>query len=73
MSHSKKKAAISAVQHTPTLGEEEKFAKVVQLRGANICEVEFPNGERTLSQIPQRFRKLIWIKTGKSFNLYPIF
>eukprot|EP01115_Flamella_aegyptia_P009860 TRINITY_DN42644_c1_g1_i1.p1 TRINITY_DN42644_c1_g1~~TRINITY_DN42644_c1_g1_i1.p1 ORF type:complete len:163 (-),score=47.54 TRINITY_DN42644_c1_g1_i1:24-512(-) len=64
MSHSRKHVKVTVLQDTPEIQEDEKIAKVVELRGANICEVVFANGEHTLCQIPTKFRKLIWIKTG---------
>jgi len=64
MSHSRKHLAVSVLQTSPEVSETERIARVIGLRGANICEVEYPNGERILCQIPTKFRKLIWIKTG---------
>jgi len=48
----------------PVPVEGESIVKVVELRGSNICEVEFPEGEKMLVQIPTKFRKLVWIKRG---------
>ncbi len=64
MSHSRKHVQAAVLNETPTLTPEDKIARVKELRGANVCEVEYSTGEKVLSQIPTKFRKLIWIKTG---------
>jgi len=64
MSHSRKRITSTALTSLPLPSEEEKVARVTELRGANICEVELSDGERILVQVPNRFRKLVWIKRG---------
>jgi hypothetical protein len=46
----------------------ETVARVTDLRGSNVCEVELPTKEKLLCTIPQKFRKLIWIKKGIVFS-----
>jgi len=64
MSHSRKNLKAKALNEEIILTEEQKFGRVLELRGSNICEIEYTNGEKLLCQIPQKFRKLIWIKRG---------
>eukprot|EP01116_Phalansterium_solitarium_P017164 TRINITY_DN415_c0_g1_i1.p2 TRINITY_DN415_c0_g1~~TRINITY_DN415_c0_g1_i1.p2 ORF type:complete len:190 (+),score=66.97 TRINITY_DN415_c0_g1_i1:128-697(+) len=64
MSHSRKHLTRDALNSFPVPAETETIAKVVELRGSNICCVLYPDGERVLAQIPNRFSKLIWIKRG---------
>lgn len=63
--HSRKHVTNTMLQDYPLPGETEKIARVIQLRGSNVCEVELPSGDKNLVQIPTRFKKLIWIKIGK--------
>jgi len=65
MSHSRKKLQASALHGHPILDPNiDRVAKVFEFRGANICEVEFPDTTRILVHIPSRFRKTVWIKRG---------
>lgn len=69
MSHSRKHLRDAQLNSFPIPTEDEKIARVTELRGANICEIEYkPNGEKSLAQIPSKFRKLIWIKRGKNIK-----
>jgi len=64
MSHSRKHLTTTVLTSLPLPSEAEKVVKVIELRGANICEVEEADGQRYLVQVPTRFRKLVWIKRG---------
>jgi len=64
MSHSKRKIAVNTLTNLPVPGETEKIARVTELRGSNICEVEIPEGEKFLVQLPTKFRKTVWVKRG---------
>jgi len=64
MSHSRKHLTTTVLTSLPLPSESENLVRVIELRGANICEVELPNSERFLVQVPTRFRKLVWIKRG---------
>jgi len=64
MSHSRKHMTHDALTSYPEPNDKERVARVLELRGSNICEIEYEDGERVLCQIPTRFRKLIWIRRG---------
>eukprot|EP01118_Nematostelium_gracile_P003946 TRINITY_DN1465_c0_g1_i1.p1 TRINITY_DN1465_c0_g1~~TRINITY_DN1465_c0_g1_i1.p1 ORF type:complete len:190 (+),score=32.91 TRINITY_DN1465_c0_g1_i1:77-571(+) len=64
MSHSRKNLKAQALSEEVSISPEEKIAQVTELRGSNVCEIRYPDGSKTLGQIPTRFRKLIWIKRG---------
>jgi len=64
MSHSRKHLTQDALNSFPEPNEKEQIARVIELRGSNICEIEYKDGQRLLCQMPSRFRKLIWIKRG---------
>jgi len=64
MSHSRKHLKTSVLNSFPVPSELELVARVTELRGSNICEVQLPKGEKLLVQIPTRFRKTVWIKRG---------
>jgi len=64
MSHSRKHMTREALSAFPLPVDKERIARVVELRGSNICEIQYDDNERVLCQIPTRFRKLIWIKRG---------
>mmetsp|Transcript_4234 Transcript_4234/g.6238 ORF Transcript_4234/g.6238 Transcript_4234/m.6238 type:complete len:167 (-) Transcript_4234:1495-1995(-) len=42
----------------------EHLAKVMDLRGDNVMQVEMDNGSLTLVLLPKKFHKLIWISRG---------
>lgn len=54
----------------PEPKENEQIAKVIGLKGANMCEIEYANKSTSICVIPTKFRKLIWIKKGE-INLQP--
>lgn len=65
MSHSRKHLTQKIVNEYPIPKDQQKFVKVIELRGSNICEVQEPDGTKFLVSFPAKFRKLIWIKRGK--------
>ncbi|DBA04480.1 TPA: hypothetical protein N0F65_010076 [Lagenidium giganteum] len=48
----------------PEPKENEEIVRVISLRGSNIFEVVHADGSKSLTMLPQRFRKLIWVKRG---------
>mmetsp|Transcript_5375 Transcript_5375/g.7549 ORF Transcript_5375/g.7549 Transcript_5375/m.7549 type:complete len:163 (-) Transcript_5375:28-516(-) len=64
MSHSRKHLKTSALSSFPVPNDVDKVAQVTELRGGNVCQIRFPDSSVTLCQIPNKFRKLIWIKKG---------
>lgn len=48
----------------PEPKENEQVVKVVGLRGSNLFEVQDEHGATTVTMLPTKFRKLIWVKRG---------
>lgn len=48
----------------PEPKESEQIVRVVGLRGGNLFEVADAVGTHSLTLLPAKFRKLIWIKRG---------
>ena len=57
----------------PVPEEDQVIARVTDVRGGNIVEVEFADGARTLCMIPTKYRKKVWIRNGKRNNIIFIF
>ena len=68
MSHSRKHLKTSALSSFPVPNEIDRVAQVTELRGSNVCQIRFPDSSVTLCQIPNKFRKLIWIKKGRGLT-----
>ncbi|PRP84157.1 hypothetical protein PROFUN_04148 [Planoprotostelium fungivorum] len=64
MSHSRKHLRDAHLNSYPEPKENEQIARVIDLRGANMCDVELSQDGSSIAVIPTRFRKLIWIKKG---------
>ncbi|KAK9814192.1 hypothetical protein WJX72_001988 [[Myrmecia] bisecta] len=45
-------------------GPGQRIVRAVGSRGGNIVEVEYPDGHKTLSLLPARFNKKLWVKRG---------
>ena len=46
------------------LANNEYIATVISNRGDNTFFIQFPNENQELANLPKKFNKLIWIKTG---------
>lgn len=46
------------------LSDNEFIATVLSNRGDNTFFIQFPNENQELANLPKKFNKLIWIKTG---------
>lgn len=66
MSHSRKHMTQGYKNNFPEPKPTEKIGRVIELRGSNQCEIEYPNGERVLVKFPAKFKKLLWIKRGNN-------
>jgi len=44
--------------------ESQSIVRVFDLRGGNVCEVEYPNGDKILALIPAKFKNVLWIRKG---------
>lgn len=64
MSHSRKHLKNAHLNSYPEPSDNEEVALVVDLKGANMCDIELSSGATSIAVIPSRFRKLIWIKKG---------
>jgi len=64
MSRSRKHVTAQALDYFPTPEEGEKIVRVVSIRGSNILEVEYPEGDKVLALMPAKFNKVIWVKRG---------
>jgi len=64
MSRSRKHVTSQALDDYPIPQEGEKIVKVISIRGSNILEIEYPDGEKVLALMPARFNKVIWVKRG---------
>ncbi|ETI40666.1 hypothetical protein F441_13956 [Phytophthora nicotianae CJ01A1] len=48
----------------PEPKENELIVRVTALRGSNLFEVVDANGVKSVTMLPTKFRKLIWVKRG---------
>jgi len=48
----------------PEPKEGEAVVRVVASRGGNLIEVETGDGSRSLCRLPNRYRKVVWVKRG---------
>lgn len=48
----------------PEPKENEQIVRVVALRGSNLFEVVNAAGDKSVTMLPTKFRKLIWVKRG---------
>ncbi|KAG0051432.1 putative RNA-binding protein eif1ad [Gryganskiella cystojenkinii] len=55
----------------PELESDQRFARVLGSRGKNIHEVQFPDGEELLVNLPPKFRSLVWVKRGSYVIIQP--
>jgi probable RNA-binding protein EIF1AD len=60
----RKQVEADVLHGLPELGALEAVALVARGAGANLFEVLFDSGARTLAALPARFRKLVWLKRG---------
>jgi len=44
--------------------EDEEIVRVVASRGGNLIEVETVEGVQALCRLPNRYRKVVWVKRG---------
>lgn len=54
----------------PEPKENEQVVKVVGLRGSNLFEVQDEHGATSVTMLPTKFRKLIWVKRGTFVYIY---
>eukprot|EP01087_Luapelamoeba_hula_P020211 TRINITY_DN6857_c0_g1_i1.p1 TRINITY_DN6857_c0_g1~~TRINITY_DN6857_c0_g1_i1.p1 ORF type:complete len:211 (-),score=60.69 TRINITY_DN6857_c0_g1_i1:178-810(-) len=84
MSHARKHVVAQALDAMHALPEEalqylsptsdnneRSIVLVTALRGGNVLEVQYPNGEQILCLLPAKFNKTIWIKRGQYVIIEP--
>ncbi|GLD99947.1 hypothetical protein PINS_up008675 [Pythium insidiosum] len=60
-----RKGVTNKVLHgNPEPQENEQIVRVIALRGGNLFEVQDAEGATSLTMLPAKFRKLIWVKRG---------
>ncbi|POM59506.1 Translation initiation factor eIF1A-like protein [Phytophthora palmivora] len=52
----------------PEPKENELIVRVTALRGSNLFEVVDANGAKSVTMLPTKFRKLIWVKREKTLS-----
>ncbi|KAG0198158.1 hypothetical protein BGX28_008385 [Mortierella sp. GBA30] len=67
----RKQATSDILTDVPELEEGQRFARVLGSRGKNIHEVQFPDGEELLVNLPPKFRSLVWVKRGSYVIIEP--
>ncbi|KAG0280982.1 hypothetical protein BGZ95_007657 [Linnemannia exigua] len=68
----RRKAATSDIlTDIPELEEGQRFARVLGTRGKNIHEVQFPDNDELLVNLPPKFRSLVWVKRGSYVIIEP--
>lgn len=65
MSKIRKHIKLQLEQEYPEPKENESIVRVVETRGTNQVQVEYPNGNTILCMTPTKFRKMVWIKKGQ--------
>jgi len=71
MSRSRKHVQSQILNEYPEPEPNQSIVRVVQTRGTNQIEAEYPNGERILVMLPTKFNKLVWTKKG-TFDFWSI-
>jgi len=59
-----KKRTLIELRTAPVPNESQKIVRVTAVCGANQLEIEQPNGDKCVCDIPTKFQKKIWIKRG---------
>jgi len=71
MSHSRKHVVNKTLLNFPVPDEDQHIVRVTEMRGTNVVEVEYTNGDKILCLMPAKFRKRIWIKKGNYLIIEP--
>lgn len=56
--------ALETITPPQTLKATQQIARVKQAAGNNLYQLELPNTDTALAELPARFRSTIWIKRG---------
>lgn len=71
MSHARKHVTNKILTETPVPLATERIVRVVEARGSNQYQVEFPNGQKVLCLRPSKFRNIVFIKRGDFLIIQP--
>ncbi len=71
MSHAKKHVTHKILNEDPVPTEQEKIVRVVEARGSNLYQIEYPTGQKALCLLPSKFRNTVWIKRGDYLIIHP--
>jgi probable RNA-binding protein EIF1AD len=63
-SHYRKSVTDSFLNGFPEPEENDSICKVSNSRGTNIFELELEGGGSELAMLPNKFKKLIWVRRG---------
>ncbi|GAM27717.1 hypothetical protein SAMD00019534_108930 [Acytostelium subglobosum LB1] len=64
MSHARKHVTTNALNSSFMPEDDQSIVKIIDLRGGNIVEVQYPDGATVLAMIPTKFKGKLWIKLG---------
>ncbi|KAK5583724.1 hypothetical protein RB653_005322 [Dictyostelium firmibasis] len=64
MSHARKHVTNQSLNSSLILENDQSIVKVIDMRGGNVVEVQYPNGSTVLAIIPSKFKNVLWIKKG---------
>eukprot|EP01085_Mycamoeba_gemmipara_P000707 Mycagemm_TRINITY_DN10368_c5_g1::TRINITY_DN10368_c5_g1_i1::g.707::m.707 type:complete len:160 gc:universal TRINITY_DN10368_c5_g1_i1:70-549(+) len=71
MSHARKHVTNKILTENPVPLATERIVRVVEARGSNQYQVEFPNGQKVLCLRPSKFRNIVFIKRGDFLIILP--
>eukprot|EP01088_Endostelium_zonatum_P009943 TRINITY_DN23259_c0_g1_i1.p1 TRINITY_DN23259_c0_g1~~TRINITY_DN23259_c0_g1_i1.p1 ORF type:complete len:172 (-),score=61.76 TRINITY_DN23259_c0_g1_i1:16-531(-) len=71
MSKKSKHVQRRALEEVPEPNETLKIVQVTEIRGTNILEVRYPDGNKILCLMPAKFRKTVWVKKGGYVMIEP--
>lgn len=71
MSHARKHVTNKILTENPVPLPTERIVRVVEARGSNQYQVEYPNGQKVLCLRPSKFRNIVFIKRGDFLIIQP--
>jgi probable RNA-binding protein EIF1AD len=60
----KQKSANKILTTYPIPSDSQKIVRILNNRGKNLFEIEYPDRTTTLSILPSKFRNIVWVKRG---------
>nr|CAG8461187.1 2211_t:CDS:2 [Entrophospora candida] len=68
----KQKNANKILTTYPIPSDSQKIVRILNNRGKNLFEIEYPDGTTTLSILPSKFRNIVWVKRGGYVIMSPV-